>query len=239
MASGSWKVAYADFTTAMMAFFMVLWLVNADPKVKEAVAKYFNEGTSQARYHPVSSRSSGLLPNEIIQQAKGEGNFTSADATELLLLRKMNQDLIRALEEDPALAANKDLFKLKFTPDGVRLTVFNQSTQPIFKADTTEFTEQGDWILGNLAFTIDQYRQFDLEIEGHTHQSAAGAPDGSDTWALSAQRAIVTRKKLIDEGIVARKVVKIGGFGDSKPLDDQEPTNELNNRVDLWFRSKP
>lgn len=227
---GSWKVAYADFTTAMMALFMVLWLTSQDQKIKEAIERSFKHP-----YHSFDNKSSGLMPNETIQQVKGSGNFSSVAAVELLMLRKMSEDLLKSMENDPVISAHKEAFELKLTPDGVRLTIFNKAINPVFESDSSDFTDYGEWIVGNLAYTIDRFKNFGLEIEGHTQKFDTGQPQ-DDSWKLSVDRATVTRSKLIAEGVPSENVTKIGGFGDSKPLENHLATSELNNRVDIWIR---
>ena len=111
---GSWKVAYADFVTAMMAFFMVMWLSKQDPKVKAAIERAFKKpGTTFGK------NATGMIPNESMIEAKGTGNFSSTEAVELEMLRKMAKDLMKTLEDSPAIQADKDAFELTLTDDGL------------------------------------------------------------------------------------------------------------------------
>jgi chemotaxis protein MotB len=228
---GSWKVAYADFTTAMMALFMVLWLTSQDQKIKEAVERSFKQP-----FHSFDTKSSGLMPNESVQQVKGTGNYDSTDAIELLMLRKMNSDLLNMLEEDPAISANKDAFDLKLTPDGVRLTIFNRPQKPIFQQDTAKFTPAGAMLIGNLAYTVDKYRNFGLEIEGHTNVQLDLKGRPFDSWKLSVDRASVTREEFIRLKVPRGNITKVSGFGDSRPLEYYPPESEFQNRVDIMIR---
>jgi len=228
---GSWKVAYADFTTAMMALFMVLWLTSQDQKIKEAVERSFKQP-----FHSFDNKSSGLMPNESIQQVKGSGNFSSLAAVELLMLRQMNGDLLKALEEDPALNAHKETMELKMTPDGVRLTIFNRPKKPIFQQDSAEFTPAGAMLIGNLAYTVDNYSNFGLEIEGHTNVLLDKRGRPVDSWKLSIDRAYVTRAEFVRLKVPRGNITKVSGFGDSKPLEHYPPESEFQNRVDIMIR---
>jgi chemotaxis protein MotB len=230
---GSWKVAYADFTTAMMAFFMVLWLVNQDPKIKEAVAESF-----KSPGYEMEKKSTGMIPNESMIEAKGTGNFSSTEAVELEMLRKMAKDLMKTLEDSPAIQADKDAFELTLTDDGVRLTVFNRPQNPIFKTKSSDYTDYGDWTVGNIAYAVDQLDDFVIEIEGHTQKTNSKSVDDDDGWKLSVDRSTVTRRKFILEGMLPDKVTKIAGFGDSKPRDGEPATSPLNDRIDIWMRVK-
>ena len=93
---GAWKVAYADFVTAMMALFMVLWLTSQDQRIKEAVQRAFRNPFSS-----VTKESTGVIPNKDAQAVKASnGNFDSASAVELTMLRRLNQDLLKSLQSD-------------------------------------------------------------------------------------------------------------------------------------------
>ena len=228
---GSWKVAYADFTTAMMALFMVLWLTSQDQKIKEAIERSFKQP-----FHSFDNKSSGLMPNESVQQVKGSGNFSSVAAVELLMLRKMNGDLLKTLEEDPTINAHKETFELKLTPDGVRLTIFNRPKKPIFQQDSAEFTPAGAMLIGNLAYTVDKYPNFGLEIEGHTNVVLDEKGKPTDSWKLSVDRAYVTRSEFVRLKVPRGNITKVSGFGDSKPLENYSPESEFQNRVDIMIR---
>src|ERR1700691_5469419 len=109
---GAWKVAYADFVTAMMALFMVLWLTSQDQRIKEAVQRAFRNPFSS-----VTKDSTGVIPNKDAQAVKSSsGNFDSASAVELTMLRRLNQDLLKSLQggEDESESA----VKLELTQDG-------------------------------------------------------------------------------------------------------------------------
>jgi len=228
---GSWKVAYADFTTAMMALFMVLWLTSQDQKIKEAIERSFKQP-----FHSFENKSSGLIPNESLQQTKGMGNFDSVAAVELLMLRKMNEDLMKSLEEDPTINSNKESFELQLTTDGVRLTIFNRPKNPLFQSNTAEFTQTGAWLIGNLAYTLDKYRNFGIEIEGHTHAVYDQDADTSKGWRLSVDRASVTRETLVRLKVPEENITKVSGFGASVPLENYPQDSPLNNRVDIMIR---
>src|SRR5579871_5562107 len=114
---GAWKVAYADFVTAMMALFMVLWLTSQDQKIKEAVQRSFRNPFSS-----VTKESAGIIPNKEMQAIKSSsGNFDSASAVELNMLRRLNQDLLKTLQN--AENEEENPVKLELTPDGLYINV--------------------------------------------------------------------------------------------------------------------
>src|SRR3954464_15104668 len=129
---GAWKVAYADFVTAMMALFLVLWLTSQDEKIKEAVERSFrNPFTS------VTKESTGIVPNKDSQAVRSkEGNFDSASVIELNMLRRMAEELAKTLQDSNP---NEDPVKMEPLPDGMRISIFDRAQEPVFKTDSSEF----------------------------------------------------------------------------------------------------
>src|ERR1041385_375413 len=112
---GAWKVAYADFVTAMMALFLVLWLTSQDEKIKEAVERSFKNP-----FMSITKDSTGVIPNKDTQAVKSEkGNFDSASAIELNMLRKMASDLMNTLSSNPE-TPEENPVNIEMTPDGMR-----------------------------------------------------------------------------------------------------------------------
>ena len=148
---GAWKVAYADFVTAMMALFMVLWLTSQDQKIKEAVERAFRNPFSS-----VTKESTGIIPakDKDMQAVKSTtGNFDSASAVELTMLRRINQDLVKSLQSDGEDQGDSSV-KLELTPEGLLINVFDRSHKPIFEPQSTAFTTYGDWVFSTLAWEI-------------------------------------------------------------------------------------
>src|SRR6187401_1464945 len=127
---GAWKVAYADFVTAMMALFLVLWLTSQDEKIKEAVERSFrNPFTS------VTKESTGVIPTKDSQSAiSSSGNFDSASAVELNMLRKISEDLLKAFQQTEE--RDDETVRLEMTPEGLRVNVFDRAHKPVFEADS-------------------------------------------------------------------------------------------------------
>jgi len=226
---GAWKVAYADFVTAMMALFLVLWLTAQDAKIKEAVARAFRNP-----FASVTKESVGVIPNPDSQALKSsQGNFDSASVVELTMLRKLNMDLAKLTadnEIEPAL-------KLEITPEGMRINVFDRSRKPIFEKDTTAFTEYGNFIFSTLAWIIAKHtNQFRIELEGHTEQGHSIVRKDYDNWELSADRANIARRKLINHGISADQIYKVAGYADTQPMRNVVPKDESNRRVTVLLK---
>ena len=228
---GSWKVAYADFATAMMALFLVLWLTSQDQKIKQAIARSFRHP-----YHSFKNRSAGLLPNKKFEKTKaGKGSFDSASAVELIMLRRINQDLLKSLKDDPIIKENDTTFDLKVTPEGVRITLFDKADRPIFLEGSSGFTEYGDWVVQNLGWVIERFKSFGVELEGHASSSPNLSQNEYNPWELSMKRAMATRKKLVNV-LLPNQILKVSGLGDSRPLTGKSPDDPANNRISVLLK---
>jgi chemotaxis protein MotB len=228
---GAWKVAYADFVTAMMALFIVLWLSSQDQRIKEAVARAFA--------HPFTSLtkdSVGVIPNKDTEAMKNtEGNFDSASAVELAMLRRINQDFLKALQMDFT-EKDDDSVKLEMTPEGITINVFDRAHKPIFEPQSTQFTTYGQWVFSTLAWEIARSTSFSVELEGHTESGNAPMSKDYGDWEISADRATAVRRKLVDSGVQPRQIIKVAGFGDTVPMLEREPSDEINRRVTVLLR---
>jgi chemotaxis protein MotB len=230
---GAWKVAYADFVTAMMALFIVLWLSSQDQRIKEAVARAFA--------HPFSSLtkdSVGIIPSSnTLAMASSEGNFDSASAVELAMLRRLNQDFMKGLESDPD--SNNDSINLEMTPEGIMINVFDRARKPVFEAQSTRFTTYGEWVFSTLAWEIARSTNFTIELEGHTESGNTPVSTEYGDWEISADRAAAVRRKLVDSGVPARQVIKVAGFGDTIPMPEHDSADEINRRVTVLLNLRP
>ena len=224
-------MAYADFTTAMMALFIVLWLTSQDQRIKDAVERAFRNPFSS-----ITKESTGIIKNDEIQAVKStSGNFDSASVMELSMLRRLNQDLLKSLQ---AGEESQSSVKLEMTPEGLLINVFDRSRKPIFEAQSIRFTPYGDWVFSTLAWEIARYHGFSIELSGHTESgNPAIRPDYGD-WELSSDRANAVRRKLLERGVNASQIVKVAGFGDTMPMREYDATNEVNRRVSVLLNAQ-
>jgi chemotaxis protein MotB len=223
---GAWKVAYADFVTAMMALFMVLWLTSQDKRIKEAVERAFRNPFSS-----VTKDSVGIIPSKETQAVKSSsGNFDSASAVELSMLRRINQDLIKSLQNDSG-EKDENPVKLDLTPEGLSINVFDRSHKPVFEAQSTKLTTYGDWVFSTLSWEIARYNNFAIELEGHTESGHAPIRADYGDWELSSDRANAIRRVLLDHGVLDSQIKKVSGYGSTVPMPNEEPGSEINRRV--------
>ncbi len=221
---GAWKVAYADFTTAMMALFIVLWLTSQDQRIKDAVERAFRNP-----FASVTKESVGLIPNKEIQAVRSDsGNFNMASVMELKMLRRMNEDLLKMLQTE---GEDQSPVKLEMTPEGLLINVFDRSHKPIFEPQSTRFTPYGDWVFSTLAWEVSRYHGFTIELAGHTESGNAPLRADYGDWEISSDRANAVRRKLLEHGVNTGQITKVAGFGDTAPMRDCDSTNEINRRV--------
>ena len=233
---GAWKVAYADFVTAMMALFMVLWLAAQDQKIKEAVERAFRNP-----FLSVTKASSGLMPTKNQDNGKTDGGSmtsSSGSPVESSMLRRLHTDLTRSLESSEIDEPGQEVIQFKLSQEGLRITIFDRTRQPIFAPDSAELTEYGRWILTTLAWELSRYKAFAIEVEGHTEAGRAALRQDYGNWELSADRANAGRRTLLEHGVNSDQVKKVAGFADTVPLEGMMPADPSNRRITLFLRVK-
>jgi chemotaxis protein MotB len=228
---GAWKTAYADFVTAMMALFLLLWLTAQDKKIKEAVERAFRNPFSA-----VNKESTGIIPNsnkDASSQNKSKGNFQSVTAIEMQMLRKVTEDIAKMLQQSQELEQS---VQIELTPDGVRINIFDHSQKPVFEPGTDKFTDYGSWVFSTLAWEIARFKTFRIELEGHTETRTNADAESLNKWDLSTARANAARRKLITSGVGSEQVFKVSGFADTQPLLGLAPDLESNRRVTVLLK---
>lgn len=226
---GAWKVAYADFVTAMMALFMVLWISAQDQEILIATSQYF-----QSPFNSPLDNTSGVLPFESNASPRGDGGSSGSgkpdSAVEMAALKELSKQFLKMLnvtEGDPNSSVAVEL-----TSDGLRVTLFDGSKQPLFEKDKPEFTEWGSLVMQNLAWLIDRQR-LRVVVEGHARHGLTGAREGYNEWDLSTDQANAARRALTYYAVEPSRFERVSGFGDSQPLKDLAPTAEKNQRIVL------
>lgn len=226
---GAWKVAYADFTTAMMALFLCLWLTAQDTKIKEAVERAFRNP-----FAAVTKESVGIIPNkDASSAAASKGEFNSPTAVELAMLKKITEDLARMLKEHDE---GESSVKLELLADGLRISILDRPQKPVFVADSDGFTPYGAWVFSTLAWEIARYQTFRIELEGHTEARPLSGREAHSKWELSAERANAARRQLVTSGVNPGQVFKVAGFADTQPMSDLPPASEAHRRVTVLLK---
>ncbi len=234
---GAWKVAFADFMTAMMALFLVLWISSQDKEILIATSKYFqNPFNSPMQDH------SGIMPfnklsnsnsNNSNSDAKEEGTVKAQDSgkqVELSFLNSVAADFYRLLHLDESL--DQKPIDIQVTSDGLRVTLFDRARQPLFKDDTTELTEWGIHLIQSLAWLIERHH-FRVTIDGHTREGLKLTREDYSPWELSSDRANAARRKLVYYAVDPSLIERVTGYAATRPLPDENPAAESNQRISL------
>ena len=229
---GAWKVAYADFVTAMMALFMVLWISAQDKKILIATSRYF-----QNPFHAALQNAAGVLPFDSNKIAKDEGDEDASGSDtnsnkriELTFLNSLVKDFYRLLHLDENLADKP--IDLQVTSDGLKVTLFDHPTKPVFKPDTAEFTEWGQFLMQNLAWMIER-NKFRVVVEGHTRAGVTYPRVDYGAWELSTECANAARRALTFYAVSPTQIERVGGYADTQPIPGLAPGAESNQRVTL------
>jgi chemotaxis protein MotB len=230
---GAWKVAYADFVTAMMALFMVLWISAQDKEILIATSQYF-----QNPFRSPMDATSGVLPFNNNKTSSSQGK-EQGDAKEqsdrnkqiqMTFLNSVAADFYRLLHLDENF--NEKPIDIQVTTDGLRVTLYDRAKRPLFVSGTTELTEWGSFVLQNLAWTIDRH-QFTVTIDGHARAKTASSKPNYTSWELSADRANAARRTLVHYAVEPALIERVTGYAERKPLAGESAESESNERVTL------
>ena len=212
---GAWKVAYADFVTAMMALFIVLWLLNTSAPVKEAISAYFNDPRGVGRQRGSSMAGSG----------------------ESLTLRKddmadLKQKLEAVLKQSPDFEKLKDHVQMSVTGDGLRVEMLESEAGMFFQSGSPAPSDTGKELILKLAQELGKLPN-DLLIEGHTDAKPFGARTDYTNWELSSDRANSARRMMEASGLRPGQVVQVRGFADRSLRDSNDPNAATNRRISV------
>ena len=229
---GAWKVAYADFVTAMMALFMVLWISSQDQKILIATSQYF-----QNPFHSPINANSGVMPfnsnKTTHSEGRDQGEEKESDKSKRIPLAFLNSvaaDFYRLLHLDENLADKP--IDIQVTSDGLKVTLFDRARQPLFESNTAKFTPWGTFVLQNLAWMIDRHK-FRVTIDGHIRSGLPMPQPDYTGWELSADRANASRRLLLYYAVAPELFDRVSGYSDTRPLPKEDPTSEANQRITL------
>src|SRR6204780_1592001 len=218
---GAWKVAYADFVTAMMSLFIVLWLMGSSEKVKHAVAGYFNDPKGTA--------------NLLGTTMSGNGEAVSTE----------NNDNLQKLKEklEAEIKAKKELEKLSkqieitITPEGLRIELLEDKNGTFYQSGSAQLSASGQELLSLLAGELKTLPN-SLLIEGHTDAARYSDDTGYSNWELSADRANSARRLMEADGVRADQVTQVRGYADQLLGVKSNPYDPSNRRITILVKNQ-
>lgn len=216
--NGAWKIAYADFATAMMALFIVLWIMNASAAVKRSVEGYFNDPRGYT--HKLGAGPAG----------SGEGLRMNSKT-----LTSLQEAIERALRAMPDFDKLADHVKLSVTGEGLRIDLMENEQGLFFVTGSPDPTPAGQRLLSVLAGQLSRMPNT-IVVEGHTDALPFrnARPDfGYGNWDLSTDRANAARRLLCAGGVPLERVAELRGFADRQPLEGAPSQDPRNRRISI------
>jgi chemotaxis protein MotB len=250
---GAWKLAYADFVTAMMAFFLLMWLLGSISKGDlQGIAEFFQNPMKVA-----STGGSGMGDATSILQGGGQDlsrsagqvNMSDSEAEkrrqrreyerrERRELGKLKQRLEELIDESPQLRIFKNQLLLDITSEGLRIQIVDEQNRPMFDLASDELKPYTRTILREIGTVLNEV-PYRISLAGHTDAARfSGGEQGFSNWELSANRANASRRELVSGGMADLKVLRVVGLSSSVLFDPNDPLNPVNRRISIVVLNK-
>ena len=217
---GAWKVAYADFVTAMMALFIVLWLLNSSEQVRKAVSAYFQDPSGSGSHSGSAST--------------GTGETVSVNKDNMTELK---DKLEQAMKRSPEFEKLKDYIQMSVTGEGLRVEMMESEKGIFFESGSGHPSETGHELILRLGEELKKLPN-DLLIEGHTDAKPFSSGGDYSNWELSTDRANAARKLMEANGMPHGRIVQVRGFADQNLRDKDNPEAACNRRISVIVRYK-
>jgi len=213
---GAWKVAYADFVTAMMALFIVLWLMNTSKPIQEAISGYFKDPAGTGKLTGVKT-----LPPPTKEVTREN-------------LDKVKSELEKAIRQVANFDKLKEHIELTVTPEGLRIELLESKNGTFFDSGKPDPNGNGRELLMTIAEELGKAPN-KISVEGHTDSQpfSAGAHGNYTNWELSVDRANASRRIMQQHGLKPDQVAQVRGFADQKPRNAKDPSDSANRRITI------
>lgn len=247
---GAWKVAFADFAIAMMAFFLVLWLKDAATiQEKKAISEYFTDPVGYleggSRYvvdlggRTAENQTTPYNPKQELDSPKDSGAEYDAEAVANLAknledekFRELAQALQTRIENDEHLKKYKDQVIMGITSEGLQIQIVDKESRPMFDSGSDEIKNYAEEIIFALGEAISKLPN-SMTISGHTDSAPYVGRKNYSNWELSADRANAARRILQNSGVDNVQIAQVVGYGPTKLYDNKEPDNPINRRISV------
>ncbi|MCL6555665.1 MAG: flagellar motor protein MotB [Burkholderiales bacterium] len=255
---GAWKIAYADFVTAMMAFFLLMWLLGSTTKAqREGIAEYFKAplkismsgGSGAGDASSVIkgggmdlSRKTGQVEKTDTPQKKKTVNLEAARAEQERLerqrLESLKAKLEQLIESNALLKQFKRQLLIDITSEGLRIQIVDEQNRPMFNVGSAVMQPYARQILAEIAKVLNDVPNT-ISLSGHTDATPySGGERGYSNWELSADRANAARRELVAGGIAEGKILRVVGLASAVPFDKDNPYNPINRRISIIVMNK-
>jgi len=239
---GAWKIALADFMTALMALFLVLWIIStASPAELQGLAEYFRTPLKVALSEgDRNSSSTNAIPGGGADPVHSDGEQARIDLRRQTLPADERQRFInlrrrieQAIQADPQLRQLRDQMRFEMTPEGLRIQLVDTDQRPMFRLGSDRVAPYMRHLLRTMAPLLNEMPN-PLSISGHTDSLRySGGDSGYSNWELSSDRANASRRELVAGGLDSDKLLRVTGMGDRVPVPDSNPGDPVNRRITL------
>ncbi|MCK5284237.1 MAG: flagellar motor protein MotB [Alphaproteobacteria bacterium] len=248
---GAWKVAYADFVTAMMAFFLLLWLLNVSTKEElNALANYFDPthpkvsaATSGAggvmgglSLQPQGAKSKASKTKQKMDKIKKDARIEKAKAKrkkkESDNFKTTKKELKEAILKDAELASMVKNIIIDITPEGLRIQIVDEDGEPMFASGSSKMFEKTHTLISKISKIIQPLTN-EISVRGHTDSVPYGNNADYTNWELSTDRANASRRVLLESGLSMNRLNNVIGKADTEPLIPDAPDNAKNRRISI------
>jgi chemotaxis protein MotB len=212
---GAWKVAYADFVTAMMALFIVLWLMNSSKQIQEAVGGYFKDPTGTSK--------------KVGSNMHGSGEAFQLSKQDMPQLKEQLQKAVRHVEKFDKLTKQ---IEMTVTSEGLRIELLETEAGTFFGSGNATPSANGKDLLTTLAQQLSQLPN-KISIEGHTDSKPFAGKSSYSNWELSADRANAARRIMQESGVRGDQVSQVRGYADQRLRKPEAPEDASNRRISL------
>jgi chemotaxis protein MotB len=266
---GAWKIAYADFVTAMMAFFLLMWLLGSTTEGdKKGIADYFSSPLKVAMFGGAGSgdashvlrgggqdltRTTGQVKRGDVEAERRTVNLKALKEeqirAEIARLRTLQERIEGELQSNPGLGAFRSQILLELTRDGLRIQIVDALNRPMFASGSAQVQPYMQELLRAIGAVLADVPNH-LTLEGHTDATPfPGGERGYSNWELSADRANASRRELLAGGLPDERVLRVQGLAASQLLKREQPDDPANRRIsivvmtreaeDAIFKSQP
>lgn len=230
---GAWKVAYADFVTAMMAFFLVMWIIGQSQTVRAAVAGYFRDpgifdqqksnGPIEGGDASIDPNATPLLPREARQEIER-------------LLKQTAEEIRRALAAQPSLSALANQIEIQVTAEGLRIELVESTKISFFDSGSAVLKPESISVLTVIAGELGRLGK-PVILEGHTDNHQYTSREGYTNWELSSDRANAARRAMLSHGLVDGQIDNVRGYADTRPRIPNAAADPRNRRVSIVVKT--
>ena len=260
---GAWKIAYADFVTAMMAFFLLMWLLGSTAKGDlKGIADYFTSPMKVALQGGSGSgdsssvlkgggkdltRSSGQVKDGdlasktktiSLKETNSEFQRKEFEKLEKAALDELKQNIEKLVDSNPALQQFKKQLLLDLTSEGLRIQIVDEQNRPMFDTSSSELKPYTKVILREIGAVLNSVPS-KLSLSGHTDAALFGGSDkGYSNWELSSNRANASRREMIAGGMDEHKVLRVVGLASTVLFDKNDPLSSINRRISIVVLNK-